>query len=281
VRDMPEAPFELPHHELSGEECRSFEREWALHNGKGGRASGCVAGLRTRREHGLLVAPTEAGETPWLLWQTIEEEIEHSHTLYLLSSGEWRGGAIEPRGYTHIERFWTEGTLPIWHYRVGEALLEKRIWMPHGLHTTYVQYRLLEAPQPLALILRVYANSRAQDALTVGDGNRQYDVEMLDAETLRVAGGPHEPSWQLLSIPAVTSAPELRWSWGAHYRQDAARGRKADEDLFCVCSFHTTLEPGGQHTLVGTREAASLVDRDPERCRAAETLRQRVALAGR
>jgi predicted glycogen debranching enzyme len=275
----PELLPELPRNELGAEQWQDFTAEWALDNGCGGSASGTVAGVRTRASHALLVAPFE--QRRWLLWQNIEEEIEQPEALYLLSASEWRGGAINPRGHSHIERYWTEGSLPVWRYRVGVALLEKRIWMAQGEHTTYVQYRLLEGEGPLALILRVYANSRDEHALTQGDGNRQFDVAMLDAATLRIAGGPSEPSWHLLSLPPVTSAPELRWSWGAHYRQEAAQGRAFEEDLFCVCSFHTTLEVGAQHTLVGTLAAPVHVERNVERSRAAELLRQRLARRGR
>jgi predicted glycogen debranching enzyme len=273
LRGVPASPPTLPTHELRDAATPDFSREWLLSNGAGGFASGTIAGARTRPSHGLLVAPV-AGQ-PHLFWQAIEEEIEHPDRLYLLSTGVWRSGAIDPRGYMHIERFWREGTLPCWHYRIGDVLLEKRIWMVYGQQTTCVQYRLLEAPGPVALVLKVFANSRSYDALTSGDPNWQFEVEAVDNYTLRIAGRPHDTPWYLLSLPAVTSAPELRWAWGCHYDAAAAADQPANEDTFCVCSFHTTLCVGEQHTLIGTLDPPAQVDPNPERGRASEVLRQR------
>ena len=39
--------------------------------------------------------------------------------------------------------------LPVWTFALGDALLERRIWMAHGANTTYVAYRLLRGSRPL------------------------------------------------------------------------------------------------------------------------------------
>ena len=49
------------------------------------------------------------------------------------------GDGGDPPGYRLIESFALEGTVPRWRYGVADALLEKRIWMAQGSHTTYVQ----------------------------------------------------------------------------------------------------------------------------------------------
>ena len=44
----------------------------------------------------------------------------------------------------NMEEFRYELGLPVWRYRAGDQLLEKRVFMLHQQNTVYVTYRLLE-----------------------------------------------------------------------------------------------------------------------------------------
>lgn len=50
--------------EIIGELAEAEQREWLVTNGLGGFACGTVAGLLTRRYHGLLIAALEAAGRP-------------------------------------------------------------------------------------------------------------------------------------------------------------------------------------------------------------------------
>ena len=50
---------------------------------------------------------------PWhrtLLVSKIDEVVEYDGQSYALGANRWAGGAIDPAGYLHIERFRLEGT---------------------------------------------------------------------------------------------------------------------------------------------------------------------------
>ena len=64
---------------------------------------------------------------------------------YPLSSNEYADGSIDPHGYRHIERFRLEDGLPVWEYAFDDAMVEKRLIMPHGENTTLVRLRVLRA----------------------------------------------------------------------------------------------------------------------------------------
>src|SRR5208283_5142812 len=85
---------------------------------------------------------------------------------YALGANRWAGGAIDPPGHLHIERFRLEGTTPVWTFACADALLEKRIWMEHGANTTYVQYTLVRARHPARLSAKVLVNYRGYHCLT-------------------------------------------------------------------------------------------------------------------
>src|SRR5579875_3046197 len=124
----------------------TISREWLVSNGLGGYAAGTVAGVLTRMQHGLLVAPPCETETPYLLLAKIDEEVLFDERTYYLGTNEYRDGTLNPSGFVHLESFSLEEGFPIFTYRIGGIdgiLLEKRIWMPRGQNTTCIQYRVL------------------------------------------------------------------------------------------------------------------------------------------
>src|SRR6266568_4661309 len=123
----------------------TISREWLVTNGLGGYAAGTVAGVLTRMQHGLLVASPPGTETPRLLLAKIDEEVVFDQRTYYLGTNEYRDGTLSPAGFVHLEKFRLEEGSPIFTYRLGGLsgiTLEKRIWMPYGLNTTYIQYRI-------------------------------------------------------------------------------------------------------------------------------------------
>src|SRR5437867_8662711 len=72
--------------EICGDLSSSESREWLVTNGIGGYASGTIAGLLTRRYHGILIAALDPPLGRTLLVSKIEEQIEYDGRTYLLSS---------------------------------------------------------------------------------------------------------------------------------------------------------------------------------------------------
>src|SRR5438132_10159574 len=121
-------------------------REWLVTNGLGGYAASTIAGVLTRLEQGLLVASSPEGKKPQLLVAKMDEEIVFDERKYYLGTNEYRDGTLNPAGFGHLEAFRLEEGFPVFTYQLGGIdgiMLEKRIWMPHGFNTTYIQYRLL------------------------------------------------------------------------------------------------------------------------------------------
>ena len=124
----------------------TISREWLVTNGLGAYATGTVAGVLTRMEHGLLVARTPQNDIPQLLLAKIDEEVVFDQRTYYLGTNEYRDGTLNPSGFVHLETFRLEEGFPVFTYRFGGIdgiMLEKRIWMQQGRDTTYIQYRLI------------------------------------------------------------------------------------------------------------------------------------------
>ena len=68
-------------------------REWLVTNGIGGFASGTIAGLPTRRYHGLLVAALDPPLGRTMLVSHFEETVEYDGRRFELSTCRWAGGS--------------------------------------------------------------------------------------------------------------------------------------------------------------------------------------------
>src|ERR1700680_1458575 len=182
----------------------TVSREWLVTNGKGGYASGTVAGTLTRLQQGLLVASPQEGASPQLLVAKMDEEIVFDQRTYYLGTNEDKDGTLNPAGFVHLETFRLEECFPVFTYHLGGIdgiVLEKRIWMPQGLNTTYIQYRVLRTNTPqqitpwnnralrpaytrihdtqrvLSLTLLPFAAYRPIKEAQYGEHDRQFQVE--------------------------------------------------------------------------------------------------------
>ncbi|HLZ63968.1 MAG TPA: amylo-alpha-1,6-glucosidase [Ktedonosporobacter sp.] len=127
---------------------QTISREWLITNSAGGYSAGTVAGVLTRRQHGLLVASPPGVVTPQLLLAKLDEEVVFDQRTYNLGTNEYRDGTINPSGFVYLETFRLEAGFPVFTYHLGGIdgiMLEKRIWMPSDHNTTYIQYRVLRS----------------------------------------------------------------------------------------------------------------------------------------
>lgn len=155
----------------------TISREWLITNGIGGYAAGTVVGTLTRMQHGLLVASCNEA-WPRLLLAKIDEEIVFDQRTYYLGTNEYRDGTINPAGFVHLETFHLEEGFPVFTYRIGGIdgiLLEKRIWMPPEVNTTYIQYRVLRTSTPDGPVYRNSAWNRHDISTRTSYGHGYYE----------------------------------------------------------------------------------------------------------
>jgi 4-alpha-glucanotransferase len=147
--------------EICGDLAQAERREWWLANGLGAYAAGTIAGTLTRRYHGLLVAPIDPPLGRHLVLAKADATVIADGRTYSLFANRWGGGTVDPHGYVNIESFELDGRMPLWRYACGPLVIEQRIWMEHGEHTTYCAWRLLPgANVPAQLKVRLLANAR-------------------------------------------------------------------------------------------------------------------------
>jgi predicted glycogen debranching enzyme len=237
--------------EICGNLNTAESREWLVTNGIGGYASGTVAGLLTRRYHGLLVAALQPPLGRTLLLSKLDEAVLYDHRSYSLHTNRWADGNISPQGYRYIERFALEGTIPVWRFAVADALLEKRVWMQQGANTTYVQYTLSRATQPLGLMLKALVNYRDYHGDTQSN-NWQMSLEKV-AQGICITAYPGATPFYLLSDSGSVSVID-NWYYGFDLAVERYRGLSDQEDHLHAVTWEVTLNPGESLTFVASTE---------------------------
>ncbi|HXT51476.1 MAG TPA: amylo-alpha-1,6-glucosidase [Thermoanaerobaculia bacterium] len=243
-----------------------INREWLVTNGLGGYASGTVAGVATRRYHGYLVAalPPPFGRTMMLNHLTELLRLPDGSSA-LFAGSELQGGRLELHGVDRLEELSLEGGLPVWRYRVGDVLLEKRVWMPQGANTVYVSYRLAEGEAPVRLKLRPSVNFRSHDAPVSLPLVEPYRLTAYDCE-YEIDDGSELPPLRLLLLGerAAFTAERVRMR-EMLYRIEENRGYDSVGELMCMGYFRADLLPGRAVTLIASTEPwASIRHTDPE-----------------
>src|SRR3954451_5625978 len=108
-----------------------LNHEWLVTNGLGGSASGTVAGVITRRYHGLLVAALPAPHGRTVMLSHLYERLRlPDGTLRAFGGDERESDGLEVPSINHLVEIRLEQGLPIWRYNIQGYLLEKRLLLP-------------------------------------------------------------------------------------------------------------------------------------------------------
>ncbi|GAB4514828.1 MAG: amylo-alpha-1,6-glucosidase [Anaerolineae bacterium] len=227
------------------------EYEWLVTNGIGGYASGTVAGMLSRRYHGLLVAALQPPLGRTVLVSKCDETVVYSGQTYEIFTNQWQSANNNPTppGYFHLNRFYLDGTSPVWEYAIADALLEKRLWMAYGENTTYLQYRLLRASAPLNITSKITINYKVFHANTHANG-WQMALDPVD-QGVRVTAFDGAVPFYLV---APDAALDVHHDWYHNYylALEAYRGLDAEGDHLHALTVSKSLQPGKTLDLVFT-----------------------------
>jgi len=245
--------------EIAGVLDLAERREWLCTNGLGGFASGTVAGSLTRRYHGLLVAALHPPLGRTLFAAKLDETAVYDGVARALATNRWADGAVDPQGFREIESFHLDGTTPVWVYAVGDALVEKRVWMEQGANTTYVRYRLLRGRAPVALELKALVNHRDLHAVTRGPGWRMAVTPVKHGLGVVAFEGARP---LLILAEGATATAAHSWYEGYELPRERERGLPSRDDHLHAGTLSASLAPGAALTLVLSAEAAPSLDGD-------------------
>ena len=237
-------------------------REWLETNGIGGFASSTIAGMNTRRYHGLLVAATRPPVGRYVLLSKLEETVIVNGQRFELGCNQYPG-AVHPSGHRFLSRFRLD-PWPVFTYEMEGIALEKSVVMIHEENTSVVTYSLRSATRDARLEIRPLIAFRDYHSTTHENSaiNSEVSSEPNLASVEPYAGIPR---LYIAHEGLVTSTGD--WYRNFEYEAEQERGLDYREDLFNPFVIHIDLGTEKTSHLIASTEAHRISD--------AETLRKR------
>ncbi|HEX4469344.1 MAG TPA: amylo-alpha-1,6-glucosidase [Gemmatimonadaceae bacterium] len=233
------------------------EAEWLVTNGLGGYASGTVAGVNTRRYHGLLIAalPNPIGRLEML--NHLGERVCVAGGKPTPLSGEERAaGRLDPEVARRLALFRLEAGLPIWEYEWSDARIEKRVVMPHKQNTVYVRYCLTRGEGPVLLELHPALHFRSYEAPVNLQITTRYSLSQSAGYYVFDSGDPALPPLRMRIDGAKASfVHEERVTSEFLYPVEEERGYEFRGTLWAPGHFEIELVPNEPVTLVASAES--------------------------
>jgi predicted glycogen debranching enzyme len=232
-------------------------REWLVTNGLGGFASGTLAGVMTRRYHGLLIAalPAPLGRTVML--SHIAEQVRHAGRRFEIGGRERsREEVADASGHGYLVEFRLENGLPVWRYDIDGLVIEKRVFMPHMQNTVIVAYELVSGADRIDLALRPSVNFRPQEAPVSEPLGSPYDFRSVGERfEICLKGSPLPPlRLALEAAGARVTLKRLRLD-NVLYPIEESRGYQSRGDLWSPGYFTLRLDAGRRAALVASTES--------------------------
>jgi predicted glycogen debranching enzyme len=206
-----------------------LEREWLVANGLGGYASGTIAGVATRRYHGLLIAAVPVQGRTVMLNQLVEELRAPDGTRFRFGGIERRRG-LEVH-VAHLQEFQLQLGLPVWRYAFGKHVVEKRVFMVHKQNTVQLVYRLIEGSGPVRVRVFPAFAFRPHDAPLEEQLQRQYVLSTAGENRYTVSTSDYPPLHLVWSGACARFVIDWRGSEQLHHREEAQRGYGAVQAL--------------------------------------------------
>ena len=231
-------------------------REWLVTNGLGGSASGTVAGVVTRRYHGLLVAALPAPHGRTIMLSHLYERLRlPDGSLMAFGGDEREGDELEVPAMNHLVELRLERGLPVWRYNVKGYVLEKHLILPHLQNTVHITYRLLSGPGPVRLELRPSVDFRPHEDPVDRPLGTPYVLTGV-GDRYEIAGPPQLPSLRLF-IHGQGGALTLDGGVlrDVRYRVEASRGYESHGPLWSPGYFSVDLIPA-QLVTAGARPSS-------------------------
>jgi predicted glycogen debranching enzyme len=235
---------------------RALSLEWLETNGRGGFASGTVAGANTRRYHALLLVARKPPSERFVLVNHLDEWVEVNGQAIPLSTNCYPG-AVHPEGYKFCSSF-TADPWPTWTYDCAGVSLQREVLCVQGRDLAIVRWRLLKkAKSPVTLLVRPMLSGR--DYHSTHHENAGLDSNGIEGEQMVLWHPYHD-------LPAVRAfhtgmyRHEPHWFRQVQFSVERQRGLDHEEDWWSPGEFTYQLKAGDNATLACTTETQGRLD---------------------
>jgi predicted glycogen debranching enzyme len=226
-------------------------REWLETNGLGGFASSTIAGMNTRRYHGLLIAATAPPAGRMVLLSKLEETLVIDDQRFELAVNQYPG-VVHPQGHRFLISFRLD-PFPVFAYEIAGVHLQKTVFMVHGENTIIVRYRCA-AGEGHKLKLELHPLIAFRDYHNTTHENGALDRH-IGVESGVVSVAPYAALPTLYIAHTGASVGESGdWYRNFEYERERERGLDYREDLFNPFVFAFDLSHAAECSVIASTE---------------------------
>ncbi|MGH7487372.1 MAG: glycogen debranching enzyme N-terminal domain-containing protein, partial [bacterium] len=235
-------------------DCRNLDRalslEWLETNGRGGFASGTIAGVNTRRYHALLLTARKPPGERVVLVNHLEEWLDIDGQAIPLSTNLYPG-AVHPAGYEQGNEFSTD-PWPTWTLDCHGITVQREILAIHGRDIVIVRWKLA-GKKHLRAVLRVRPKLTGRDYHGTHHENGRLSTE-AQVNRGMILWQPYSDLPPVRAFHAGEYRHEPQWYRHIQLPVEWERGLDAEEDWWSPGEFTFHLEPESTQTLALTSE---------------------------
>lgn len=214
--------------------------EWLEADGRGGFASGTVAGIRTRRYHALLLTATTPPTGRVVLVNGVDVHIETAVGIFALSSQRYTPDVIHPDGASRIVSFQSD-PWPGWDFEAGDGTrIRFEIVVHRGSGATVLTWDVIRAHGAVVLRVRPFLSGR--DYHSLHRENPEFRFEPATGSSVRFVPYPGLPAADFSTNGEYRHQPE--WYRNFSYAAERERGLDDVEDLASPGEFVWRLADG-------------------------------------
>jgi len=240
--------------------CQDLERalslEWLETNGRGGFASGTVAGANTRRYHAVLLMARRPPGERFVLVNHLEEWLDLDGRSIPLSTNLYRG-SVHPAGYASCQGF-SSSPWPTWIYECGSATLQREILCVPGRDLVFIRWTLI-SPNPRTAILRIRPMLSGRDYHWTHHENGTLSPNAAIGEG-HVTWQPYGDVPAIRALHAGTYRHDPDWYRHAQLPVEQQRGLDGEEDWWSPGEFLLEITAQREQTLALTSESVEDLD---------------------
>ena len=243
-----------------------IDREWLLTNGTGAYAMGTVAGVNTRRYHGLLVAATRPPVGRVMALNQMFERLTFAPARK--RPLEWTtctfrdpegGRSFAPAGIEMLDSF-HKGLSVAWSHRHEDIDFTRELFLHWKQQAVTLRYTIRGLMQDATLSLHPMLTMRDFHGLLHQSETDDFEVEPAAGRITIRRGG----TAVTLGCDTAQFNGTADWWYDIYYPVESARGQEDHEDYFMPGRFEVALEPGrDQHVVTVT---AALGDQPADPC---------------
>jgi predicted glycogen debranching enzyme len=210
---------------------------------------GTIALARTRRYHGMLVVAGDSPADRTMLVGGMMPTVTYRGASHPLHTGLWTDGSVQPTGHLLLQQFRLDGPVPVWRWAVSDALIELRMWMVQGEHTTVMEWTVREASNPIDIAMDVLVDRRSHHALASAD--IAVPTCELAPRGVRIRWPGEETPTSSVWIQGDATVPSPDGSVWRNFllTEERARGYDFADSLVRAAEVRIVLEPGTSSTI--------------------------------